>query len=164
MQELWQAHSSWALPVALPGGLPKSQPPFPPAVFARDGGVPPHQAKASVRILVADENDHAPAFQSDTYTLEVPENQSQVEVITVCATDPDTGENGRLSYQLTGGSSQTPLWVNQHSCAVPGAEGATVFPPLAKVARSLSKWGHAHCLLSFLIGGGLCFMPYNTAW
>ncbi|KAL8191488.1 UNVERIFIED_CONTAM: hypothetical protein K2H54_073910, partial [Gekko kuhli] len=81
-------------------------------VYARDGGVPPHQSKASVRILVADENDHAPAFQSDTYALEVPENQSQVEVITVCATDHDAGENGRLSYQLTAGDPEKDFALN----------------------------------------------------
>ncbi|XP_015274464.1 PREDICTED: protocadherin-16 [Gekko japonicus] len=81
-------------------------------VYARDGGVPPHQTKASVRILVADENDHAPAFQSDTYALEVPENQSQAEVVTVCATDHDAGENGRLSYQLTAGDPERDFALN----------------------------------------------------
>ncbi|XP_060119777.1 protocadherin-16 [Heteronotia binoei] len=81
-------------------------------VYARDGGVPPHQTKASVRILVADENDNAPAFQRDTYALEVPENQSQAEVITVCATDHDAGENGRLSYQLTAGDPEKDFALN----------------------------------------------------
>uniref|UniRef100_A0ACB8FH05 Uncharacterized protein n=1 Tax=Sphaerodactylus townsendi TaxID=933632 RepID=A0ACB8FH05_9SAUR len=81
-------------------------------VYARDGGVPPRQAKVSVRILVADENDHSPAFQSDACALEVPENQSQVEVITVCATDHDAGENSRLSYQLTAGDPEKDFALN----------------------------------------------------
>ncbi|XP_077197129.1 protocadherin-16 isoform X2 [Paroedura picta] len=81
-------------------------------VYARDGGVPPLQTKASVRILVADENDHAPTFQRDTNALEVPENQGRVEVLTVCATDHDAGENGRLSYQLTAGDPEKDFALN----------------------------------------------------
>lgn len=72
------------------------------AVYARDRGLPPRQAKATVRVQVTDDNDHRPTFQSAVCSLEVPENQRGVELITLCATDPDAGENGRLSYQLTG--------------------------------------------------------------
>ncbi|XP_074865022.1 protocadherin-16 isoform X2 [Carettochelys insculpta] len=71
-------------------------------VYARDGGLPSNLAKVMVRILVGDENDHAPLFESKTCSLVVPENQSRVVLYTLRATDPDTGENGRLEYVVMG--------------------------------------------------------------
>uniref|UniRef100_A0A8C3H5J2 Protocadherin-16 n=1 Tax=Chrysemys picta bellii TaxID=8478 RepID=A0A8C3H5J2_CHRPI len=65
-----------------------------PTVYARDGGLPPNLAKVTVRILVGDENDHAPRFESESCSLEVPENQSRVALYTLRATDLDAGENG----------------------------------------------------------------------
>uniref|UniRef100_A0A8C3F348 Protocadherin-16 n=1 Tax=Chrysemys picta bellii TaxID=8478 RepID=A0A8C3F348_CHRPI len=72
-------------------------------VYARDGGLPPNLAKVTVRILVGDENDHAPRFESESCSLEVPENQSRVALYTLRATDLDAGENGRLEYHVMGG-------------------------------------------------------------
>ncbi|XP_074864859.1 protocadherin-16 isoform X1 [Carettochelys insculpta] len=72
-------------------------------VYARDGGLPSNLAKVMVRILVGDENDHAPLFESKTCSLVVPENQSRVVLYTLRATDPDTGENGRLEYVVMEG-------------------------------------------------------------
>uniref|UniRef100_K7GBY5 Cadherin domain-containing protein n=1 Tax=Pelodiscus sinensis TaxID=13735 RepID=K7GBY5_PELSI len=72
-------------------------------VYARDGGRPPNLAKVMVRILVGDENDHAPHFESKSCSLEVPENQSLVALYTLRATDPDAGENGRLEYHVLEG-------------------------------------------------------------
>uniref|UniRef100_A0A8C3EZG8 Protocadherin-16 n=1 Tax=Chrysemys picta bellii TaxID=8478 RepID=A0A8C3EZG8_CHRPI len=74
-----------------------------PTVYARDGGLPPNLAKVTVRILVGDENDHAPRFESESCSLEVPENQSRVALYTLRATDLDAGENGRLEYHVMGG-------------------------------------------------------------
>lgn len=73
-----------------------------PAVYARDGGLPPNLSKATVRITVGDENDHAPHLESESCSVEVPENQSRVALYTLRATDPDGGENGRLEYRLAG--------------------------------------------------------------
>uniref|UniRef100_A0A8C8SDR6 Protocadherin-16 n=1 Tax=Pelusios castaneus TaxID=367368 RepID=A0A8C8SDR6_9SAUR len=73
------------------------------AVYARDGGLPPNLARVMVRISVGDENDHAPRFESESCSLEVPENQSRVALYTLRATDPDAGENGRLEYHVMDG-------------------------------------------------------------
>ncbi|KAJ7320114.1 hypothetical protein JRQ81_019625 [Phrynocephalus forsythii] len=75
-------------------------------VYAQDKGLPPRQAKATVRVLVVDENDHSPTFPRQVYSLEVPENHSHVELVTVRATDHDSGENGRLVYRLTAGDPE----------------------------------------------------------
>ncbi|KYO40015.1 hypothetical protein Y1Q_0014248 [Alligator mississippiensis] len=72
-------------------------------VYARDSGLPPNVAKATVRILVGDENDHAPHFESQSCSLEVPENESRVMLHVLRATDPDAGENGRLEYYVEDG-------------------------------------------------------------
>nr|XP_009680681.1 PREDICTED: protocadherin-16 [Struthio camelus australis] len=72
-------------------------------VYARDGGLPPNLSKATVRITVGDENDHAPHLESESCSLEVPENQSCVALYTLRATDPDGGENGRLEYHVADG-------------------------------------------------------------
>ncbi|XP_039353238.1 protocadherin-16 [Mauremys reevesii] len=72
-------------------------------VYARDGGLPSNLAKVTVRILVGDENDHAPRFESKSCSLEVPENQSRVALYTLRATDLDAGENGRLEYHVMDG-------------------------------------------------------------
>ncbi|XP_019384093.1 PREDICTED: protocadherin-16, partial [Crocodylus porosus] len=72
-------------------------------VYARDSGLPPNVAKATVRILVGDENDHAPRFESQSCSMEVPENESRVMLHVLRATDPDAGENGRLEYYVEDG-------------------------------------------------------------
>ncbi|KAJ7421755.1 hypothetical protein WISP_41297 [Willisornis vidua] len=72
-------------------------------VYARDAGLPPSLAKATVRITVGDENDHTPHLESESCSVEVPENQSRVALYTLRATDPDGGENGRLEYQVADG-------------------------------------------------------------
>lgn len=78
------------------------------AVYARDGGLPPNLSKATVRITVGDENDHAPLLESESYSVEVPENQSHVALYTLRAADPDAGENGRLEYHLAGEACSEP--------------------------------------------------------
>lgn len=73
-----------------------------PAVYARDAGLPPSLTKATVWVTVGDENDHAPHLESESCSVEVPENQSRVALYTLRATDPDGGENGRLEYRVAG--------------------------------------------------------------
>jgi len=79
-----------------------------PAVYAQDGGLPPNLAKATVRITVGDENDHTPHLESESCSVEVPENQSRVALYTLRATDPDGGENGRLEYHVAGEVHKEP--------------------------------------------------------
>ncbi|KAK2828340.1 hypothetical protein Q5P01_019374 [Channa striata] len=72
-------------------------------VYARDGGLPPNFAKATIRVEVQDMNDNAPVFAKPWYELEVPENQGPVELCFLKATDPDSGPGGELEYRITAG-------------------------------------------------------------
>ncbi|KAJ8404690.1 hypothetical protein AAFF_G00335530 [Aldrovandia affinis] len=72
-------------------------------VYAKDGGLPPNFAKATVRITVLDVNDNSPAFGHLYYTLEVPENQEPVQLFTLRATDQDAGASGEVGYRITAG-------------------------------------------------------------
>ncbi|CAB1348868.1 unnamed protein product [Coregonus sp. 'balchen'] len=84
-------------------------------VYARDGGVPPNFARASVRIRVLDENDNAPAFSRLYYSLEVPENMEAVELFTLRATDLDTGDSGEMTYKITAGDPSGDFCMDRKS-------------------------------------------------
>lgn len=71
-------------------------------VYAKDGGLPPNYAKATVRIRVLDENDNAPFFGRLYYNIEVPENLEALPLFTLRATDQDAGESGKMNYKITG--------------------------------------------------------------
>ncbi|CAL8363929.1 unnamed protein product [Merluccius merluccius] len=71
-------------------------------VYAKDGGLPPNVAKATVKIRVTDKNDNAPVFGRLYYSIEVPENAESSYLFTLRATDQDTGERGEINYKLTG--------------------------------------------------------------
>jgi len=72
------------------------------AVYAKDGGLLPNYAKATVRIKVLDENDNVPVFGRLYYSIEVPENLDSLPLFTLRATDPDTGDSGEMNYRITG--------------------------------------------------------------
>ncbi|EDO35413.1 predicted protein, partial [Nematostella vectensis] len=58
-----------------------------------------------VTITVQDVNDNAPVFTSDEFTVSIAENVDDgTTVITVTATDPDAGDNAKVSYATYGGS------------------------------------------------------------
>ncbi|XP_006800222.1 protocadherin-16-like [Neolamprologus brichardi] len=60
-----------------------------------------HQTEANITILVEDINDNAPAFTHDLYQVTLPEHTPPGSaVITVTATDRDSGENGRITYKV----------------------------------------------------------------
>ncbi|KAJ3589902.1 hypothetical protein NHX12_010743, partial [Muraenolepis orangiensis] len=60
-----------------------------------------HHTEANVTILVEDVNDNAPAFTQDLYQVTLPEHTPPGSpVVTVTATDRDSGENGRVTYRL----------------------------------------------------------------
>ncbi|XP_068963505.1 protocadherin beta-2-like [Petaurus breviceps papuanus] len=66
---------------------------------AVDAGVPPRSGTARVRVLIVDINDNAPVFTQSQYEARVPENSSiGTKVVTVSATDLDTGNYGEISY------------------------------------------------------------------
>ncbi|XP_055064438.2 protocadherin-16 [Misgurnus anguillicaudatus] len=87
-------------------------------VYAKDAGIPPNFAKAKVHITVQDENDNAPAFGREHYSIEVPENQEPVELFALKATDQDTGEKGRLEYKITAGDPDGDFQLDASSGAL----------------------------------------------
>ncbi|XP_034723136.1 protocadherin-16-like [Etheostoma cragini] len=72
-------------------------------VYAKDEGLPPNYAKATVRIRVLDENDNAPFFGRLYYSVEVPENLETLPLFTLRATDQDEGASGEINYRITAG-------------------------------------------------------------
>lgn len=71
-------------------------------VYAKDGGLPPNYARATVKIRVLDENDDAPFFGRLYHNIEVPENLEALPLFTLRATDQDAEESGKINYKITG--------------------------------------------------------------
>ncbi|CAL8351640.1 unnamed protein product [Lota lota] len=84
-------------------------------VYAKDGGLPPNVAKATVKIRVTDENDNAPVFGRLYYSIEVPENAESSYLFTLRATDQDTGERGEINYKLTAGDTSSDFRLDRRS-------------------------------------------------
>uniref|UniRef100_A0A8C2K0P0 Protocadherin-16 n=1 Tax=Cyprinus carpio TaxID=7962 RepID=A0A8C2K0P0_CYPCA len=60
-----------------------------------------HQSEANLTVLVEDINDNAPTFAQDLYQVTLPEHSpSGSPIITVTATDRDSGENGKVTYRV----------------------------------------------------------------
>ncbi|XP_027697674.1 protocadherin gamma-A4-like isoform X8 [Vombatus ursinus] len=66
---------------------------------ASDGGDPVRSGTVHIRVIVLDANDNAPVFTQSLYTMSVPENVPVgTLLLTVNATDPDEGINGKMTY------------------------------------------------------------------
>ncbi|KAK2544708.1 hypothetical protein Q9966_001735 [Columba livia] len=66
---------------------------------ASDGGEPARTGTARILVAVLDANDNAPVFSQAEYTVRVPEDLPVGStLVTVTATDPDEGLNGRVTY------------------------------------------------------------------
>ncbi|XP_034149297.1 protocadherin-16 [Esox lucius] len=60
-----------------------------------------HQAEANITVLVEDVNDNAPVFTQDLYQVTLPEHGPPGSpVVTVTATDRDSGDNGKVTYRV----------------------------------------------------------------
>ncbi|XP_016148051.1 protocadherin-23 [Sinocyclocheilus grahami] len=60
-----------------------------------------HQTEAEISIKVLDVNDNPPVFSQESYQVVLPERTSADSyVVSVSATDKDSGQNGRISYRL----------------------------------------------------------------
>ncbi|KAM8897984.1 protocadherin-16 [Spinachia spinachia] len=74
-----------------------------------------HQTEANITILVEDINDNAPAFTHDLYQVTLPEHTPPGSiVVTVTATDRDSGENGKITYKVTS-STQEGFYVDPNN-------------------------------------------------
>ena len=78
-------------------------------VVARDAGTPPLSGSATVVVSVVDVNDNSPEFDvvdGEEYTFRVDENQPAGTFVgQVFALDPDSDDNGNVSYSLVGDAS-----------------------------------------------------------
>ncbi|MCJ8739590.1 hypothetical protein PDJAM_G00048940 [Pangasius djambal] len=76
-------------------------------VIAIDSGSPSLSGSATVTVLVDDVNDMVPLFSSSSYHTSISENApTGSDVMLVNASDGDVGQNGVISYRLSGGDGQ----------------------------------------------------------
>ncbi|KAG7484133.1 hypothetical protein MATL_G00046080 [Megalops atlanticus] len=70
-------------------------------ITATDLGSPPLTSQKSVSVSLSDVNDNAPSFSQPSYSVNIPENNAPgTPIVTVSASDPDVGQNARLSYSI----------------------------------------------------------------
>ncbi|XP_051869379.1 protocadherin-10-like [Pristis pectinata] len=91
-------------------------------VQARDAGVPPLSSSATVNVIILDQNDNAPVIvspsaQSGSAAVEImPQSAAQGYLVTkIMATDADSGQNARLSYQMVQATDPTLFSVGRNS-------------------------------------------------
>ncbi|CAI5652183.1 unnamed protein product [Oreochromis niloticus] len=71
-------------------------------LLAVDGGNPQKSGTVNIEINVLDANDNAPVFNQSLYKAAVIENAPKgTHVVTVNASDIDTGSNGKVSYYFS---------------------------------------------------------------
>ncbi|VEN54320.1 unnamed protein product, partial [Callosobruchus maculatus] len=74
-------------------------------VQAQDSGYPSLSSTLTVYCNVLDLNDNAPIFDPLSYSNDIFENITiGTSVVTVSATDLDSGENGKIEYSITAGN------------------------------------------------------------
>ncbi|XP_045895802.1 protocadherin-16 [Micropterus dolomieu] len=74
-----------------------------------------HQTEANITILVEDINDNSPAFTHDLYQVTLPEHTPPgCAVVTVTATDRDSGENGKITYRVMS-STQEGFYIDPNN-------------------------------------------------
>ncbi|XP_057705817.1 protocadherin gamma-A12-like isoform X6 [Corythoichthys intestinalis] len=71
-------------------------------LIAVDGGTPQRSGTVNIEINVLDLNDNRPIFNQSEYKASVTENTMKgISIITVNATDADSGSNGLITYSLS---------------------------------------------------------------
>ncbi|XP_026214097.1 protocadherin gamma-A3-like [Anabas testudineus] len=71
-------------------------------LIAVDGGTPQKSGTVNIDVTILDANDNAPVFSQSVYKESVMENTMKgTNVITVNATDADSGSNGVITYSLS---------------------------------------------------------------
>uniref|UniRef100_A0A3Q2ZHZ4 Cadherin domain-containing protein n=1 Tax=Hippocampus comes TaxID=109280 RepID=A0A3Q2ZHZ4_HIPCM len=72
-------------------------------LIAVDGGTPQRSSTVNIEINVLDANDNRPIFNQSEYKASVVENTTKgTRLMTVNATDADSGSNGLITYSLSG--------------------------------------------------------------
>ncbi|XP_035505051.1 protocadherin gamma-C5-like isoform X17 [Scophthalmus maximus] len=70
-------------------------------IRATDAGSPRLSSQTTFVVKLSDVNDNAPTFSQDSYSVDIPENNApRAPIAAVSATDPDLGDNARISYSI----------------------------------------------------------------
>ncbi|XP_074529697.1 protocadherin gamma-C5-like isoform X14 [Halichoeres trimaculatus] len=70
-------------------------------IKATDAGSPPLSSQTTFVVKLSDVNDNSPVFSQPSYSVDVPENNApSAPIAVVSATDPDLGDNARISYSI----------------------------------------------------------------
>ncbi|XP_028444826.1 protocadherin gamma-C5 isoform X1 [Perca flavescens] len=76
-------------------------------IKATDAGSPPLSSQTTFMVKLSDVNDNAPTFSQPSYSVDIPENNApSAPIAAVSATDPDLGDNARISYTILSGMVQ----------------------------------------------------------
>ncbi|CAM5133731.1 unnamed protein product [Eretmochelys imbricata] len=80
-------------------------------VTATDNGTPPLSTAITIPLRILDTNDNCPLFDKTSYAGYVTENNPRgVSIFSLRASDPDWGENARITYSINEGDrSEVPL-------------------------------------------------------
>lgn len=85
-------------------------------IQAIDGGVPPLSNLATVNISITDSNDNAPVFAVPAYVARIREDAQVGDlIIQVQAGDIDSGNNGKVVYQIERGDRQGQFSIDTES-------------------------------------------------
>ncbi|XP_041845416.1 protocadherin gamma-A5-like [Melanotaenia boesemani] len=78
------------------------RPQFSLKLIAVDGGTPQRSGSINIAVTVLDANDNYPVFNQSVYKTSVVENTKKgSSILTVNATDADSGSNGVITYSLS---------------------------------------------------------------
>ncbi|XP_071314632.1 protocadherin gamma-C5-like isoform X15 [Trachinotus anak] len=70
-------------------------------IRATDAGSPRLSSQTTFVVKLSDVNDNAPTFSQPSYSVDIPENNApSAPIAAVSATDPDLGDNARISYSI----------------------------------------------------------------
>lgn len=84
-------------------------------VQAQDNGVPNLSCTTTVYCNVLDLNDNSPLFSQKSFYAEVLENITPgTDVLTVSASDADSGDNGRIEYSIIEGDTHEQFEIMQN--------------------------------------------------
>ncbi len=76
------------------------------SAYVKDSAFPSLYDTTTILVHILDKNDNSPVFKNSVYRLQVPENTRLTVVHTVVAMDADAGDNGLVTYRITGTSNQ----------------------------------------------------------
>uniref|UniRef100_A0A8C6WZH1 Protocadherin gamma-C3 n=1 Tax=Neogobius melanostomus TaxID=47308 RepID=A0A8C6WZH1_9GOBI len=99
----------------------ESMPEYTVVIKATDAGSPPLSSHTTFVVKLTDVNDNAPIFSQSSYSVDIPENNAlSAPITTVSATDPDLGDNARISYSILpsmiqGSSISSYVYINPES-------------------------------------------------